>query len=167
MNLNHVFILGNLTRDPELKAISSGTSVCNFSVATNRVWTDKASGQQQKAVDFHNIVVFGRMAENVAQYMRKGSQILVEGRIQTRSWNAQDGSKRYRTDIVADSIQFGAKPRPAAPPAPQPPRPAAQTPFRQPLAAPTEASSVGAPGYESESFPEDTSEQINVADIPF
>src|SRR3990167_1097609 len=111
MNYNRAIIIGNITKDPELKALPSGGSVCNFSIATNRTWTDKASGKKQEAVEFHNVVVFGRMADNVAQYMRKGSQLLVEGRIQTRSWEGKDGKKNYLTEIVAESIQFGAKPR--------------------------------------------------------
>ncbi len=110
MNLNKAFIVGNITRDPELKSLPSGGSVCNFSIATNRTWTDK-DGAKQQATEFHNIVVFGKMADTVAQYMRKGSQILVEGRIQTRSWEGKTGGKQYRTEIVAESIQFGAKPR--------------------------------------------------------
>jgi len=111
MNYNRAIIIGNITKDPELKALPSGGSVCNFSIATNRTWMDKTSGKKQEAVEFHNVVVFGRMADNVAQYMRKGSQLLVEGRIQTRSWEGKDGKKNYRTEIVAESIQFGAKPR--------------------------------------------------------
>ncbi|KKW00238.1 MAG: Single-stranded DNA-binding protein [Parcubacteria group bacterium GW2011_GWA2_48_9] len=111
MNYNRAIIIGNITKDPELKALPSGGSVCNFSIATNRTWMDKTSGKKQEAVEFHNVVVFGRMADNVAQYIRKGSQLLVEGRIQTRSWEGKDGKKNYRTEIVAESIQFGAKPR--------------------------------------------------------
>ena len=111
MNYNRGIIIGNITKDPELKALPSGGSVCNFSIATNRTWMDKTSGKKQEAVEFHNVVVFGRMADNVAQYIRKGSQLLVEGRIQTRSWEGKDGKKNYRTEIVAESIQFGAKPR--------------------------------------------------------
>jgi single-strand DNA-binding protein len=108
MYLNKVFIIGNLTRDPELKAIPSGVKVCSFSVATNRVWKDK-NGAKQEAADFHNIVVFGRQAENVAQYMRKGSQVMVEGRMQTRSWDdAATNTKKYRTEVIADRVQFGS-----------------------------------------------------------
>lgn len=102
-------IIGNLTRDPEIKALPSGIKVCSFSVATNRVWKDQ-SGAKQEAADFHNIVVFGRQAETVAQYMKKGSQVMIEGRMQTRSWDAQDGTKRYRTEVVADRVQFGSRP---------------------------------------------------------
>lgn len=111
MYLNKVLIIGNLTRDPELKAIPSGVKVCSFSVATNRVWKDK-EGNKKESVEFHNIVVFGRQAETVSQYMRKGSQVLVEGRLQTRSWDdAATGIKKYRTEIIADRVQFGSNNR--------------------------------------------------------
>lgn len=108
MYLNKAIIIGNLTRDPELKALPSGIKVCSFSVATNRVYKDK-NGVRQESADYHNVVTFGRQAETTAQYMKKGSNILVEGRMQTRSWDAQDGTKKYRTEIVADRIQFGSK----------------------------------------------------------
>ncbi len=106
MYLNKAFIIGNLTRDPELKALPSGMSVASFSVATNRVWKD-AKGAKQEAADYHNVVVFGRQAETAAQYLKKGSSVYVEGRMQTRSWDGQDGKKQYRTEVVADRIQFG------------------------------------------------------------
>jgi len=102
-------IVGNLTKDPELKQLPSGSSVANFSVATNRTWKDK-DGAKQEDVEYHNIVIFGKMAETVAQYMRKGSQLMIEGRLQTQSWE-KDGVKKYRTEIVAESVQFGAKPK--------------------------------------------------------
>ncbi len=101
-------IIGNLTRDPEVKALPSGVKVASFSVATNRVWKDK-NGVKQENVDFHNVVVFGRQAEIVGQYMKKGSSILVEGRMQTRSWDDASGVKKYRTEIVVDTMQFGPK----------------------------------------------------------
>jgi single-strand DNA-binding protein len=109
MNFNRAIIIGNLTRDPELKSLPSGIKVCSFSVATNRVWKDQ-DGQKKEAADYHNVVVFGRQAETVAQYMKKGSNILVEGRMQTRSWDDKNsGEKKYRTEIVADKTQFGPK----------------------------------------------------------
>lgn len=109
MYLNKVILIGNLTRDPELKAIPSGNKVCTFGLATNRVYRD-ANGVRQEKTDFHNIVVWGKTAENVATYMKKGSQILVEGRLETRSWDdASTGTKKYRTEIIADTIQFGSK----------------------------------------------------------
>lgn len=108
MNLNKVFILGNLTRDPESRTLPSGMPVTNFSLATNRVWKDR-DGNRQESSEFHNIVVFSRQAETSAQYLKKGQSVLVEGRIQTRSWDGQDGQKRYRTEIIADRVQFGPK----------------------------------------------------------
>lgn len=107
MYLNKVFIAGNLTRDPELRALPSGANVTSFGVATNRVWKDQ-NGEKKEATEFHNMVVFGRQADTCAQYLKKGQQVLVEGRIQTRSWE-KEGQKHYRTEIVADRVQFGAK----------------------------------------------------------
>lgn len=108
MYLNKAFIYGNLTRDPELKALPSGSQVASFGVATNRVYKDK-NGQKQEATEFHNIVAFGRTAEVIGQYMKKGKPIFVEGRIQTRSWDDKEsGKKNYRTEIVVDNFQFGA-----------------------------------------------------------
>jgi single-strand DNA-binding protein len=109
MYLNKAFVIGNLTRDPELKALPSGVKVCTFSLATNRVWKDLSTGERKSAVDYHNVVVFDRQAETSAQYLRKGQNALVEGRMQTRSWDTQDGKKMYRTEIVATSVQFGPK----------------------------------------------------------
>ncbi|MGM0629380.1 MAG: single-stranded DNA-binding protein [Patescibacteria group bacterium] len=109
MDLNRAILAGNLTRDPEERSLPSGAKVCNFSIATNRVWKDK-DGSQQKSTDFHNIVVFGRQAETSAQYLKKGQEALIEGRIQTRSWDDQKtGEKKYRTEIVADRVQFGSR----------------------------------------------------------
>lgn len=108
MYLNKVFLYGNLTRDPELKALPSGSQVANFGLATNRTYKDK-NGAKQEATEFHNIVAFGRTAEVIAQYCKKGRPIFVEGRIQTRSWDDKEsGKKNYRTEIVVDNFQFGA-----------------------------------------------------------
>ncbi len=108
MYLNKAFLYGNLTRDPELKALPSGGNVVNFGLATNRTYKDK-SGAKQETTEFHNVVAFGRTAEVIAQYMKKGRPIFVEGRIQTRSWEGkEDGKKQYRTEIVVDNFQFGA-----------------------------------------------------------
>jgi len=106
-NLNKVTVEGNLTRDPEMKALPSGDNVTNFSVATNRVYNDR-DGNKKEEVEYHNIVVFGKQAENVAKYLTKGSGAFIEGRLQTRSWD-KDGVKMSRTEIVADRVQFGAK----------------------------------------------------------
>lgn len=109
MYLNKALIAGNLTRDPEIKALPSGVKVCNFSLATNRYWRDKDSGERKEMTEYHNIVVFGRQAELCGQYLVKGKNALVEGRLQTRSWEGTDGQKKYRTEVVADSVQFGSQ----------------------------------------------------------
>ena len=108
MYINKAIIYGNLTRDPELKSLPSGMQVCEFSVATNRVWKDK-NGARQESTDYHNVVVFGRQAELVKQYLYKGNGVFLEGRSQTRSWDGQDGTKRYRTEIVPDRSLSGPK----------------------------------------------------------
>lgn len=109
MNFNKAFVLGNVTRDPELRTTPSGQSVTSFGVATNRVWKDQ-TGAQQQAVEFHNIVAWGRLAEICHQYLKKGSLVFIEGRIQTRSWQDQNsGQKRYRTEIVTETMQLGPR----------------------------------------------------------
>lgn len=105
MYLNKVFLYGNLTRDPELRALPSGMNVVNFSLATNRTFKDR-DGKKQEQVEYHNVSVFGRQADIVNQYLKKGRGVFVEGRLQTRSWE-KDGQKHYRTEIVADRVQFG------------------------------------------------------------
>ena len=141
-NLNKVMVEGNLTRNPEMKALPSGDNVTNFSVATNRVYNDR-DGKRQEEVEYHNIVVFGKQAENVSKYLTQGSGAYVEGRLQTRSWD-KDGVKMYRTEIVADRVQFGSK--------------GADTPN----VAPTVANN--APAQQVPEFP---AEEIDPADIPF
>ena len=107
MYVNKVFLFGNLTRDPELRALPSGMNVVSFSVATNRVYKDR-DGKKQEQTDFHNVVVFGRQADTINQYLKKGSSVFVEGRLQTRSWE-KDGKKNYRTEVIADRVQFGPR----------------------------------------------------------
>ncbi len=108
MYLNKVLLYGNLTRDPELKALPSGSQVANFGMATNRTFKDK-NGQKQETTEFHNVVAFGRTAEVIAQYCKKGRPIYVEGRLQTRAWDDKEtGKKNYRTEIIVDTFQFGA-----------------------------------------------------------
>lgn len=109
MYINKAILFGNLTRDPELRALPSGMNVCNFGVATNRVYRDR-DGKKQEQTDFHNVVVFGRQADTVSQYLKKGNSVYVEGRIQTRSWDDKSsGEKKYRTEIVGERVQFGPK----------------------------------------------------------
>ena len=107
MYLNKAFLFGNLTRDPELKSLPSGIKVVSFGLATNRTWKDK-NGVKQESTTFHNIVSFGKQAEIMAQYLKKGRGVFIEGRIETRSWDDKnDGSKKYRTEIIVDNFQFG------------------------------------------------------------
>jgi len=103
MNLNKAMVIGNLTRDPELRNTPSGQSVASFSVATNLVWTDQ-SGQQQKKTEFHNIIAWRKLAEICSKYLHKGSKVFIEGRLQTTDWTGQDGVKRYRTEIVTENM---------------------------------------------------------------
>lgn len=146
MYLNKALIYGNLTRDPELKALPSGMNVCSFSLATNRVYNDR-EGKRQEATDYHNVVVFGKQAENSAKYLSKGNGAFVEGRLQTRSWE-KDGQKQYRTEIVADRVQFGPKGGAGS-----------STSGDAPAASSSNDKAPAAPDY-----PE---EEINPEDIPF
>lgn len=109
MNLNKAFVLGNVTRDPEVRAMPSGQQVCSFAIATNRFYTDSA-GQKKQEAEFHNIVTFGKLADIASKYLTKGSLILIEGRIKTGSWQGADGIKKFKTEIIAESLQLGPRP---------------------------------------------------------
>ncbi len=106
--MNKVFIIGNLTRDPELRTLPSGVSVVSFGVATNRTWKSP-NGEKKEDTQFHNIVLFGRQGEIANQYLSKGSSVLIEGRLSTRTWEAQDGTKRSKTEIVGERMQLGPR----------------------------------------------------------
>jgi len=103
MNLNKAMIIGNLTREPELRSTPTGQNVVSFSVATNLIWTDQ-NGQQQKRTEFHNVTAWRKLAEICAKYLHKGSKVYIEGHLQTTDWTGQDGVKRYRTEIIADNM---------------------------------------------------------------
>ena len=105
MSVNKVILLGRLGQDPELKYTPGGSPVCNFSLATTESWTDK-SGQKQEKTEWHRVVVWGKLAELCNQYLAKGLQAFLEGRLQTRSWDDKDGNKRYTTEILASTVQF-------------------------------------------------------------
>lgn len=158
MYLNKVFIIGNLTRDPELKALPSGMTVTSFSVATNRTWKDK-NGSKQEAVDYHNVVVFGKQADIAAQYLKKGASVYIEGRLQTRSWDGQDGKKNYRTEIIADRFQFGPRAGGAGAP-----RDAEEAPAKGGKAADKSDEKNPLDGLDTIEYPSD---EINPEDIPF
>jgi len=104
MDLNKVMIIGNVTRDPESRNIPSGQTVCTFSVATNRRWRDKQTNEMQSQPEFHNIVAWAKLAETCSAYLKKGSRVYIEGRLQTRSWEDQTGQKKYRTETIAASM---------------------------------------------------------------
>lgn len=107
MYINKAMVYGNLTRDPELRALPNGTPVCTFGIATNRVYNDR-EGKRQEVAEFHNITVFGKQAENTSKYLKKGNSAYIEGSLRTNSWE-KDGVKQYRTEIIADRVQFGPK----------------------------------------------------------
>lgn len=109
MNFNKVFLLGNLTSDPETRTIPSGQIVCSFRMATNKVWFDKQSGQKQTKAEFHRIVVWGKLANVAAQYLTKGGLVFIEGRLTTRNWEDKTGNKRSTTEVIADGLQLGPK----------------------------------------------------------
>ena len=106
MSVNKVILLGRLGQDPELKYTPSGAAVCNFSLATSESWSDKNSGQKQEKTEWHKVVVWGKLAELCNQYLAKGRQAFVEGKLQTRSWDDQSGQKKYTTEISATTVQF-------------------------------------------------------------
>lgn len=108
MNLNKVFILGNVTREPEVRSLPSGQQVTNFSIATNRFYSS-STGEKKQETEFHNIVCFGKLADISSRYLNKGSLILIEGRIKTRNWVNTAGAKQYRTEVIAESLQLGPK----------------------------------------------------------
>lgn len=109
MNLNKVFLLGRVTADPQLRSTANGTQVTAFSIATNRVWNDQ-SGAKKESTEFHNVVVWGRQAEVASRFLKKGSLVLVEGRLQTREWEGKDGQKRKTTEIICERMQLGPRP---------------------------------------------------------
>ena len=118
MNLNRAIIVGRVTQDPELRTTPSGQPVCNFSIATNRTWTNSETHERQERAEFHNVVAWSRLAEIANQYLQKGSLVMIEGRIETRSWQDQSGNKRYRTEIIAENMQLGPRPAGASGAAP-------------------------------------------------
>ena len=109
MNLNKVFLIGRLAADPESRMTPSGQMVTTIRIATNRVWNNRSTGEKQEQVEFHTIVAWRNLAEIISKYLRKGQMAFFEGRLQTRSWQGQDGIKRYRTEIVAENMQLGPK----------------------------------------------------------
>ena len=147
-------IIGNLTRDPEVKTLSSGQTVANFGVATNLIWKDSQTGEQKKLVEFHNIVAWRRLGEICGQYLKKGSKVYIDGRLQTRSWDDQNGTKRYRTEIVAENMIMLDRAS------------SSNDGGQTPPPAPTEDYSQPSPESASTES-DDNSEEILVENIPF
>ncbi len=104
--INKVIIVGNLGQDPETRYMPSGSAVTNFTVATNESWKDKQTGEQKDRTEWHRVAMFNRLAEIAAEYLRKGSQVYIEGKLRTRKWQGQDGNDRYTTEIIADEMQM-------------------------------------------------------------
>ncbi len=146
-SLNRATLIGNLTRDPEVRQIPSGQSVCSFGLATNRSWNDN-TGKRQEQVEFHSLVAWGKLAEICGQYLAKGRKIYVEGRLQTREWEAQDGAKRTRTEIIIENMIILDRGNAASGSS------GSSSPFTPPQA----------PASEPTAAPE---EEIKIEDIPF
>jgi len=156
MNLNKAMIIGNLTREPEVRTTPSGVTVASFGVATNFVWTDQ-SGQKQERAEFHNVVAWRKLADICGRYLKKGSKVYIEGRLQTRSWEDQSGVKRYRTEIVADNMIMLDRAGQTAPTNYEQPEPANDGAQPEPI----ENNRATAANQNSKD------EEINVEDIPF
>lgn len=157
MNVNKVLLVGRLTREPEIRTTTSGQSVASLSLATNRFWKDK-NGQKQDSTEFHNVVLWGRLAEIAGQYLVKGAEVFIEGRLQTRKYTAKDGTEKRTTEIVGENMQLGAKPqgRPYTPSAPAPRSDAAPVQEAKP---------------QEEAIPtinlDEEQDEVKIADVPF
>ena len=170
MNLNKAFILGNVTRDPEVRSLPSGQQVVNFSIATNRFYTS-SQGEKKQEAEFHNVVCFGKLADISSRYLTKGSLILVEGRIKTRNWVNTAGVKQYKTEIIAETLQLGPKGAGSAGGESGYSKPASQSKeSEQDLPIQSGEIPVIEENYtppSNVSFEEGASDEIDVRDIPF
>ena len=155
MNVNKVLLVGRLTRDPEIRNTPSGQTVASISMATNRFWKDK-NGQRQDQTEFHNIVLWGRLGEIAGQYLTKGQECFIEGRLQTRKYTAKDGSERRVTEIVAENMQLGSRAQGAA----------ARASFT-PSAPAARNTSQEAPAEEIPTINLDDEEEVKIEDVPF
>lgn len=172
MDLNKVMIIGRLTRDPELKTTPSGASVCQVGLATNYVYNNKETGQKVEQVEYHNVVLWRKLGEIAAQYLKKGQQVYIEGRLQTRSWDGADGKKNYKTEIVGDNmIMLGGK-SPSTGSGPSAggyntPATPAQAKAAQGYSAPLPSGPTSAPAPVEDLPTIQQGEDISVEDIPF
>jgi single-strand DNA-binding protein len=158
MNVNKVLLVGRLTKDPEIRSTSGGQSVASLSMATNRFWKDK-SGQRQDKTTFHNVVLWGRLAEIAGQYLTKGQEAYIEGRIETRKYTAKDGTTKYITEIIAENMQLGSKPQGGG-----------SGSYNRPAAAPVSSSQSSQPEAQEE-IPtinlDEEQEEVKISDVPF
>lgn len=164
MNVNKVILVGRLTRDPEVRTTASGQSVTSVSIATNRSWTNKATGQKQDQTEYHNIVLWGRLAEIAGQYLTKGQEAFFEGRLQTRAYTGKDGIERKTTEVVAETMQFGSRAQNSSAPRQN------QAPVQN-SAASAPAQSPAAPIQNDEEIPtinlDDEQDEVKIEDVPF
>lgn len=156
MNLNKVILIGRLTRDPESRTLPNGRTVSNFGLATNRVWTNQETKEKQEQVEFHNIVAFGKLADICNQYLKKGSLTMIEGRIQTRSWQDQNGGTKYKTEIVTEGMQLGPRPSRAGE--------KAEEPAKEEM---PEIQVDESPAEETAKDKENPEDEVKTEDIPF
>lgn len=163
MDLNKVMIIGRLTRDPELRTTQSGINVCSISVATGFVYTNQQSGQKVETTEFHNVVLWRKLGEIAHQYLKKGTQVFIEGRLQTRSWEGQDGAKRYRTEIIADNMIMLGRPGSGGG------QSGGSYPASKPVSTKNDVVDQPAPTEDLPTIQQDapSGENINVEDIPF
>jgi len=150
MNFNKAIIIGRVTKDPEVRTTPSGQSVATLSVATNRVWNSN-SGERQEKTEFHNIVAWGKLAEICGQYLTKGQEVMFEGRLETRTWEGQDGQKRSRTEIIAENMQMGSKSKGGG------------SGYERPQSSNAPHADSGS----QDKMPEPIDEEIRIEDIPF
>jgi len=160
MNVNKVLLVGRLTRDPEIRNTASGQTVASISLATNRFWKDK-NGQKQDKTEFHNVVLWGRLAEIAGQYLTKGQEAYIEGRMETRKYTGKDGIERRTTEVVAENMQLGARAQGSA----------QRGNYGAPAAAATVATAGAAQQPAEEQLPtinlEEEQDEVRIEDVPF
>lgn len=152
MNVNKVLLVGRLTDAPDFRKTTTGQSVCTIRVATNRMWTDNKTGQKREDAEYHTVVLWARLADIASQYLQKGKTVFIEGRLRTHSWQDATGTKKYRTEIIAENMQLGPRTQDAPPPAP-------------PVKDEEPSSAKASEGEEIPIIEEE--EEIDVKDIPF
>lgn len=169
MNFNRAIILGRLTGDPEVRMTGTGTPVASLGIATNRFFKDKA-GQRQEQTEFHRVVLWSRQAEIARDYLKKGQLVLIEGRIQTRTWEGKDGQKKYTTEIVGENMQLGPKAGAGGSEGGGAPRPAASSAPAAAAPTPKKEDDADIPVIDEDTvmdFADEAPKQVDPSDIPF